>query len=125
MHSRYSHEFLSAREQELLKQKVATAEELGRIAWFDESSGTHIALQPDYDTGTVEDPADNSAETEVLQEREARVSDLEKSLAEINLALTKLKQGTYGRCEATGDWIDEDRLKVYPAARTCLPDQDS
>ncbi|AKM84867.1 TPA: hypothetical protein DHW58_00080 [Patescibacteria group bacterium] len=122
MHSRYSQAFLDEQQKILLQQKASLEEQLGQISRYDEASGTYIALQPDYDSGTVEDSADNSGESEVFQEREAQVSDLEKSLAEVTVALKKIDEGAYGRCETTGDWINEERLKVYPAARTCTED---
>ncbi|OGB73482.1 hypothetical protein A3K24_01315 [candidate division Kazan bacterium RIFCSPHIGHO2_01_FULL_44_14] len=122
MRSRYSQEFIDKQQQILLKNKAAIEQDLSSISRYDESSGTYIALQPDFDSGTVEDQADDSAESEIFQQREAQVSDLEKSFSEIKLALKKIDEGNYGRCESTGDWIDEERLKVYPAARTCADD---
>ena len=122
MRSRYSQEFIDKQQQILLKNKAAIEQDLSSISRYDESSGTYIALQPDFDSGTVEDQADDSAESEIFQQREAQVSDLEKSFSEIKLALKKIDEGNYGRCESTGDWIDEERLKVYTAARTCADD---
>lgn len=119
MRTRYGEEFIAARKQALLEQKSGLEADLGKIAEFDEASGQYMPLQPDYDAGSVEDQIDDSVEAQSLQERAARVSDMSQSLDEVNLALTKINQGTYGRCEATGEWIDEDRLVAYPAARTC------
>jgi RNA polymerase-binding transcription factor DksA len=121
-HSRYSQEFLDTQQAALASQREAILKELTPIARFDSAAGAYVPLQPDYDAGSVEDSIDSGAEAEELQERNARVGDLEKSLSEIDLALDKLKQGTYGRCEVTGDWIEEERLRAYPAARTCMPD---
>jgi len=45
---------------------------------------------------------------------------LETRLKEINLALEKIQKGSYGKCEKCGKEIDQERLKVYPAARFCL-----
>lgn len=38
-------------------------------------------------------------------------------LAEIDDALQRIKDGTYGICEGTGDPIPKKRLEVFPAAR--------
>lgn len=38
---------------------------------------------------------------------------------EIEHALTRMKEGTYGICEEGGEDIEEDRLEANPAARTC------
>lgn len=118
----YSGEFVEARKQNLEKQQDEIKKELGTIAEFDESSGTYVALQPEYDKDSSEDNIDGSVEAEVLQERVSRVSDLDKTLDEIKSALEKIKKGTYGCCEKTGDWIREERLEAYPAARTCMDD---
>ena len=120
--SHYSPEFIEECKQNLQKQQEDIEKELATISEFDEASGKYIALQPDYDKGSVEDNIDNSAEAEVLQERVSRVHDLDKSLDEIKLALDKIKKDIYGSCENTGNWIKEERLKAYPAARTCMDD---
>ncbi|RLC37311.1 hypothetical protein DRH29_02365 [candidate division Kazan bacterium] len=116
--SRYSPEFIEARKQDLKRRKAEIEKELATISEFDEASGKYIALQPEYDEGSVEDSIDSGVEAEALQERVSRVDDLDKSLDEIKLALSKIDKGTYGRCEDTGEWISEERLKTYPAART-------
>jgi len=43
-----------------------------------------------------------------------------KELAEIELALDKIKQGTYGICEMCEEPIGMERLKVKPYARFCI-----
>jgi RNA polymerase-binding transcription factor DksA len=40
-------------------------------------------------------------------------------LDEVELALTRLDDGTYGRCEGCGDPIDDDRLAELPIVRSC------
>lgn len=122
MDSHYSPEFLSGRQTELMRQKRETEEGLGQIARFDTVSGSWAALQPDYESGGVEDAAESGDESQALQEHQAQVAELEKTLIEIDNALSKFASGSYGRCESTGDWIAEDRLMAYPAARTCTDD---
>jgi len=58
--------------------------------------------------------------------READLSILEQvqaELADVEHALQRLDDGTYGTCEACGKPIDESRLEALPAARFCLDDQ--
>jgi len=43
-----------------------------------------------------------------------------KELAEIDLALDKIKAGTYGICEMCEEPIGFERLKVKPFARFCI-----
>jgi RNA polymerase-binding transcription factor DksA len=40
-------------------------------------------------------------------------------LDDVERALTRLDEGTYGICEACGGPIDEERLDRFPTARTC------
>ena len=66
------------------------------------------------------DTRDDIAEKfEDLDERRATEHSLEKSLSEINAALERIANGTYGRCEVSGEEIELDRLEANPAARTC------
>lgn len=122
MNSRYSQEFLDARRAELLQQKTDLENQLKQIARYDQAAGVWAPIQPDYDSGSPEDSIDSGVEAEALQENQAETVDLEKSLLEVTRALDKLADHTYGKCEITGDWIDEARLVAYPAARTCSDD---
>ncbi len=45
---------------------------------------------------------------------------LERMLEDVEHALTKFADGTYGICELCGSIIDLPRLEVMPAARLCL-----
>jgi RNA polymerase-binding transcription factor DksA len=59
-------------------------------------------------------------------EREKDLSILERveaELADVEHALRRLDEGTYGRCEACGKPIGDERLEAMPAARFCLDDQ--
>jgi len=40
-------------------------------------------------------------------------------LDEVELALARLDDGTYGRCEVCGEAIDDGRLAAQPIIRTC------
>ena len=53
-------------------------------------------------------------------EVDALVGSLRETLLEIDAALGKLEDGTYGRCESCGRDIAEDRLEAMPAARLCM-----
>ena len=68
-------------------------------------------------------PADIGTET---FEREKDLSILEHvdaQLADVDRALGRIDDGSYGTCEACGREIDEDRLRARPAARFCIDDQ--
>ncbi|KAF0123467.1 MAG: DnaK suppressor protein [bacterium] len=44
-----------------------------------------------------------------------------KKIIEIEEALEKIEEGTYGICERCRKKINENRLKVMPFARLCVP----
>jgi DnaK suppressor protein len=47
----------------------------------------------------------------------------QQTLAQIDRALKKLDDGTYGTCERCGKPIGEDRLRARPWATLCIDDQ--
>ena len=47
----------------------------------------------------------------------------QQTLAQIDRALARLDEGTYGSCERCGNPIAEDRLRARPWATLCIDDQ--
>jgi RNA polymerase-binding transcription factor DksA len=70
--------------------------------------------KPDYGLGEG-DPAIVRWELNraLLQQGRERAANLEQ-------ALSRLDQGTYGACERCGDAIHPDRLAVLPHVRLCI-----
>jgi RNA polymerase-binding transcription factor DksA len=50
----------------------------------------------------------------------ALIDQAQGHLAELDEALDRLRQGSYGRCERCGRPIAAERLAARPAARTCI-----
>jgi DnaK suppressor protein len=48
---------------------------------------------------------------------------VQQTLGDIELALKKIEDGTYGVCEVCGKPIGEQRLTAIPWARFCIDDQ--
>ena len=48
------------------------------------------------------------------------IENSEVTLREIDQALQRIEDGTYGVCEGTGETINKDRLKAIPWARLCI-----
>lgn len=51
------------------------------------------------------------------------LESIENELIDIDHALKRIDEGTYGQCEACNQQISQERLAVLPAARFCLNDQ--
>ena len=67
--------------------------------------------------------ADMGTETFEREKDLSILEQVEAELADVEHALRRLDEGTYGTCEACGKPIDDDRLEAMPAARFCLDDQ--
>lgn len=82
-------------------------------------------VKDDWDTkfpsfGDVrEDQDENTSEVEDYENKMGVEHELELRLAEINLALEKIKKNAYGFCEKCGVAIEKDRLEINPEARYC------
>ena len=64
--------------------------------------------------------ADSSQVTAERGEVEALAGNLRESLNDVEAALVKLDNGTFGACESCGQPISPDRLEAKPAARLCM-----
>ena len=64
--------------------------------------------------------ADSSQVTAERGEADALAAKLHETLAEVEDALSKIDQGTYGTCERCGQEIAPARLEAKPAARYCI-----
>ena len=67
--------------------------------------------------------ADVATETFEREKDLSILDSVEGELADIEHALQRLDDGTYGTCEACGKPIGDDRLEAMPATRYCLDDQ--
>jgi RNA polymerase-binding transcription factor DksA len=68
----------------------------------------------DYD----QHPADSASDTFEREKDLSILEQLEAELAELQAALERIDNGTYGIDEVTGDPIDPERLEALPTART-------
>lgn len=74
-------------------------------------------------SGSDQHQADSGTETFEREKDLSILENVEAELADIEHALERLTDGTYGRCEACSRPIDEERLEAMPATRLCLQDQ--
>lgn len=85
-----------------------------------------IGLMPDeidLETGTATEAGIGPLPDEVVLDAvtggPADVDSVEALLDDVDRALARLDDGSYGRCESCGTIIADDRLAEIPTARTC------
>jgi RNA polymerase-binding transcription factor DksA len=83
-----------------------------RLAEMGLLSGGDLAFDQNF--------ADSSQVTAERGEVEALAGNLRESLTDVEAALVKLDNGTFGVCEGCGQPIAPDRLEAKPAAKLCM-----
>lgn len=79
------------------------------------------SLEPGSSDAQVDDNFADSGQVAAEQgENQALAAQLRSELEEVERALAKLDDGTYGRCETCGEPIAPARLEAMPAARHCI-----
>lgn len=71
-------------------------------------------------TGAGRDKADLAYDYAYRVRREARLNRLENQIAEVNKALKRIKDGSYGICTNCGKAINPERLEALPYAELCI-----
>lgn len=74
----------------------------------------------DIGGGYDEDLADVASSTFEREKGLALESSVQQMLAQVEDALARVEEGTYGFCRRCGDPIDHARLKVLPFATLCI-----
>ncbi|MEK7649594.1 MAG: TraR/DksA C4-type zinc finger protein [Patescibacteria group bacterium] len=78
--------------------------------------------EPTYPDLNV-DPSDRNDMADEVEEFDNALgveNALEEKLREIDAALSRIGEGTFGKCAVDGEEIDEARLEANPAATTCI-----
>jgi RNA polymerase-binding transcription factor DksA len=105
--------------RELLTQEKSTLEaELATVGRKNPSNPADWEPVPS-ETGQEADPNDQADLMENYGENTAILNDLEIRYNEVNAALARIENGTYGVCTVGGEEIEADRLEADPAASTC------
>src|SRR4051794_29966487 len=95
------------------------AETLARLANLTDDYAGVVAASRDTNADDEHDPEGSTIAFERSQIG-SLVRHVSRHLAEIDAAVERWDAGSYGRCEACGAVIDEERLEARPAARTCI-----
>lgn len=107
--------------KKLEETKAMLEEELGLIGHEDPKQKDDF--HPDPKTMDVPETADRNILADRHEDFEERVvinAALEERLENVNKALERIENGTYGICSVSGKPIEEERLNANPAADTCI-----
>jgi RNA polymerase-binding transcription factor DksA len=101
-------QYITERKSALFKEKARLEQEIAKRKQFEQY-------------GTSED--DNAQEVAAYEKNLSAMADFRKLLEEVNKALGKIEQGTYGKCELGPEEIEKERLEAFPAATVCIKHQ--
>ena len=101
-------------------EKTKLLKELATVGRKNPSAGDGWeAVETDLDSDSA-DENETADELEDYEENQGIVDKLSLQLKSVELALDKIKNGTYGTCEVGGEAIPTDRLDANPSATTCI-----
>lgn len=103
--------------RELLSAERAETEQ--RIAALDRSVSTIVEGAQYTSTDDEHDPEGSTIAFERSQAG-ALLASAHAHLADIDAALGRLDDGTYGQCQSCAGQIGLERLEARPTARTCI-----
>ncbi|MEW6522684.1 MAG: TraR/DksA C4-type zinc finger protein [Bacillota bacterium] len=110
MKREHARQLLRQRRQELVSRLASLEEGLRQGA---KDSVQELSMYDNH-------PADLGSETFERQKDLGTRYRLKQHLLEVDSAMRRVEQGSYGRCERCGAPIDTRRLEVVPATRYCV-----
>ena len=110
---------------ETKRARKLLTEERARLAEAMEGVQRGVDAQADSSELSSYDqhPGDAGSETFEREKDLSILEALETSIDEVDEALQRLDEGTYGRCEVCGRDIGNERLVARPATRFCVEHQ--
>lgn len=101
---------IAAIREKLLTERARMLERVQRL-----DDNVHHREEP-----LPQDFAEQAVELENQEVLEALDDDARADLKQIQRALERIEDGSYGECSRCGDDINPDRLKALPAATLCI-----
>jgi DnaK suppressor protein len=88
---------------------------------------SETGIGSDSETGSISElssldqhQGDIGTETFEREKDFSILEQLEAELGDLDAALRKIDEGTYGTCEVCGKEIESERLEAMPGTRTCF-----
>ena len=103
------HELLTADREHTVERISALTRNVGSIVDATRFTATDDEHDPEGATIAFE-----------RSQASALLASAEQHLADVDLALSRIADGTYGRCETCGEPVPRERLLARPTARTCM-----
>jgi len=104
---------LEAEKEKLLKELATVGRKNPRVP------GDWEAVATDLDSDSA-DENETADEIEEFEDNSGILEKLEPQLKNVERALAKIKEKTYGLCDVCQKEIPEERLKASPASVTCI-----
>jgi DnaK suppressor protein len=104
-------------------EKDELVSELGAMGIKDPVTGDYTVMPENNEIEA--DESDIATRDEEFEEDSALSSTLSSQLEDVENALKKIENGTYGKCEVCSGLIEEDRLMANPSAKTCMDHMNS
>jgi RNA polymerase-binding transcription factor DksA len=105
-------------QKKLLDEKATVEKDLKQVARINPDNPNDWEAVPE-EHDTVQDENTTADSVDEYESNNAIVNTLEPRWRDINEALERIENGTYGKCEACGEEIDSERLEANPASKTC------
>ena len=104
-------------EAELLGERRGVLDRLARLR------SDHAGIVAASEGSNADDEHDPEGATIAFerQQVDALARQAERRLAEIDAALSRVADASYGRCEVCGGAIPAERLRIRPSSSTCVP----
>lgn len=85
-----------------------------RLQSIEKDESSHFAIPQPTELGS------RSWEADIRSTRSTIREEMHNMLTRTKGALSKIKEGIYGKCESCGRQIEVNRLKIMPIAEVCL-----
>lgn len=115
--SKLTQSFIEKIKKNLLEEKAKLEKELLRFAKKDPKA--EGGFNTEYKNYGDEDE-ENAKEIAEYSDNLALEKSLESSLRDVNDALKRIEDGTYGVCKYCGEVMPEGRIEARPASSACV-----
>ena len=106
--------------KKLEEEKATLLGELNTLGKHDKNNNKWEATPEMASPAETADDNSNADRFEDYEEKTAAIIPLESRLEQVENALKKIAENTFGKCVVCGNKIESERLDANPAAETCI-----